>query len=68
MHLTVYISKFGGIFSESLKQDIICFAKNTRKFACHERVALTNRLIVLKRCLVLGDVFLSSRLHPLNPG
>lgn len=53
-------------FKESLKQDIICFAKNKRKFACRERVALTNRLIVLKRRLVLGDIFLSSEIASLE--
>lgn len=59
-------SKFGGIFSESLKQDIICFAKNKRIFACRERVPLTNHLIVLKQRLVIGNDFLSSEIASLE--
>ena len=53
-------------FKESLKQDIILSSKNKCKFACRERVVLTNRLIFLKQRLVLGDAFLSSEIASLE--
>ena len=53
-------------FKESLKQDIVSFAKNKRKFASRERVVLTNRLIDLKQRLVQGDAFLSSEIASLE--
>ena len=51
---------------ESLKQDILLFSKNKHKFACRERVVLTNRLISVKQRLVLGDAFLSSEIASLE--
>lgn len=54
------VKNWWDFFKESLKQDVISFAKNKRKFACHERVILSNGIIELKRCLVQGDAFLST--------
>ena len=53
-------------FKESLKQDIISFAKNKRKFAFRERVVLTNRIIELKQRLIQSDAFLSSEIASLE--
>ncbi len=58
---------------ESMKSDIISFAKKKRKQLNHERVSLTNELIELKKQLANGNLSLSaeiisieSRLSALN--
>ena len=60
-------------FKESLRNDIITFAREKRKRLNYERVSLTNRLINLKRQLVQGFssvsheiIFLESRLAALT--
>ena len=49
-------------FKESLKSEIISYARGKRKRLCRERVSLTNRLIKLKRQLIQGSSLVVSEI------
>lgn len=51
------IKDWWDFFKESLKSEIISYARGKRKRLCRERVSLTNRLIKLKRQLIQGSSF-----------
>ena len=53
-------------FKNSIKAEIISFARTKRKNFSHDRVVLTNEIIRLKRLLVLGDFSVSSELRKLE--
>ena len=53
-------------FENSIKAEIISFARTKRKNLSHDRVVLTNEIIRLKRLLVAGDFSASSELRKLE--
>lgn len=56
------IKDWWDFFKESLKSDIISYARGKRKRLCRERVSLTNRLIKLKRQLIQGSSLVVSEI------
>ena len=53
-------------FKCSIKSDIISFSKQKRRRLSHECVLLTNRIILLKRRLVSGDVSVRNEIESLE--
>ena len=53
-------------FKNSIKAEIISFARTKRKNLSHDRVVLTNKIIWLKRLLVAGDFSVSSEIRKLE--
>ena len=49
------VKSWWDFFKQLLKCEIVAYTKNKRKQLSRDRVRLTNRLIVLKQSLVLGD-------------
>ena len=53
-------------FKNSIKAEIISFARTKRKNLSHDRVVLTNEIIRMKRLLFAGDFSVSSEIHELE--
>ena len=53
-------------FKNSIKAEIVSFARTKRKNLSHDRVVLTNEIIRLKRLLVAGDFSVSSEIRELE--
>ena len=53
-------------FKNSIKAEIVSFARTKRKSLSHDRVVLTNEIIRLKHLLVAGDFSVSSEIRELE--